>query len=519
MRCLRPLSLARLWLLCLATPTAHARFEPSEGVARQNAFQIFNAVHSALRQWGSSLNHNGMSLFLATVPAGNVFYHGAPGPETATGPEWLAFEIEHAEGFAPRLPPSGDDWLPLPPDPVSMRGLSQAPIRYSSVEEDGKRGSEGHETNSSQPNGYLHIYRTTEPLHLLYIDGMGAGKTDLGTLDTQDLLLRDTPSHPMDEGRRADALCALATSWGLDGVIRMEAGFEIIKCDFTKQIELLSAQGRPAESIRHWGDELGVEMLAYMRAASQRYDGVGTHRVRVDWGSMVSALWYPVDLGNPAQVRRQDGQPRLVHLSSMELKGIRQRVEEVVTERAEGNRLAAGGGVDWQSVVDAIVTRYADTLHYMAEKADSVQLMRSEVANLVKIYIDYEKEGPSLDLFYTSCVAHYLSNTRPVTPEDRLVFAAVDEVSRTICAALLDLYGTIVANPEPGERALGKAVAIVRDLMDKLNWTTWQRCTACPRDEVCFLPMWPFGDREDHERPNCKTRYDLRHGMKHMYWR
>jgi hypothetical protein len=71
------------WLAFLSTSTdlpSTVKPQPlptSEHTTRLNAFQIFNAIHSAMRQWGSSLNHNGMSFFLATVPEGQLFYHGS----------------------------------------------------------------------------------------------------------------------------------------------------------------------------------------------------------------------------------------------------------------------------------------------------------------------------------------------------------------------------------------------------------------------------------------------------------
>ena len=36
----------------------------------KNAHHIFNAIYSSLRTWGSAMNHNGMSFFPATMPAG-----------------------------------------------------------------------------------------------------------------------------------------------------------------------------------------------------------------------------------------------------------------------------------------------------------------------------------------------------------------------------------------------------------------------------------------------------------------
>src|SRR3954451_7330658 len=79
---------------------------------QHNTNHIFNAIHSSMRQWGSSLNHNGMSFFLATVPAGTRLYHGGSTRDPVIGPEWLAFEAEHALMFArPRRRPS-KGWPP-----------------------------------------------------------------------------------------------------------------------------------------------------------------------------------------------------------------------------------------------------------------------------------------------------------------------------------------------------------------------------------------------------------------------
>lgn len=210
--------------LALGSPQAHYAIEsdlsPSEDAARQRAPDLFNAVHDAMRQWGSSIHHNGMSFFLATVPEGVMFYHGSSKEETPDQPEWLAYEIEHAELFArsrfggrPPGPPPGDDgarggvgWMSFLQGPYDPQRPFNGPQTPPPTEDNG---------------GWLHVYRTTEPLKLLYVDGMGAGKTDMGTLDTQDYVLRgqtpgaserNTPkapepgrgSGPMDERGRAN---------------------------------------------------------------------------------------------------------------------------------------------------------------------------------------------------------------------------------------------------------------------------------------------------------------------------
>jgi hypothetical protein len=74
-----------LWTLtlsaCLLALPAISNADSSPDVALENANYIFNSVHHAMRQWGSSLDHNGMSIFLATVPADTEFYHGTSSPQ------------------------------------------------------------------------------------------------------------------------------------------------------------------------------------------------------------------------------------------------------------------------------------------------------------------------------------------------------------------------------------------------------------------------------------------------------
>ena len=102
---------------------------PSLESARANAPQIFNAIHSSTRQWGSSLLHNGMSLYPARIPNNTHLYHGTHIPDAVKGMEWLAFEIEHAEMFArshrigpPRGRPGDPERPRRPGEPGDGRG-------------------------------------------------------------------------------------------------------------------------------------------------------------------------------------------------------------------------------------------------------------------------------------------------------------------------------------------------------------------------------------------------------------
>ncbi|KAK4099122.1 hypothetical protein N658DRAFT_453813 [Parathielavia hyrcaniae] len=502
-------------------------FGPSEAAARHNAFEICNAIHSAMRQWGLSLNHNGMSLFLATIPAGVTLHHGTHSPTPPPGPEWLALEIEHAEQFAhprwrrgdrpgPPGPPPPDSEPPPPPSPVAQ---DQQPLHFPpQPHQPPPRSPNNNNDNNTNPDsdphghGYLHTYLTTTPLHLLYLDGTSAGNTDMGTLDTQDLLLRLNRSASLwDERGRAQALCDTVSSWGggLHGVLRMEAGFEVIQCDFSRGLELVAASRRPEESDCLAAGE--VRMFEYIKAVARRYHDIGGGRVVVDWGSMVSAFFYEVDLGNP---NGTVGMPRLVGVSDGELRAIRQRVEDVVKgRRGEGRR-----AVNWQGLVDMVVARYADRLRYMAG-VDSVEVMQAEVNGLLNTHIDSAVDDQGYKAALKRCSGFYTLGVTPQTQEDSLVMAAVETVTHSICSTLFEVRKVVWENPDANGGSLELAKRELRDLMDKLRWTRWKECAGCGFDEVCFIPVWPYGDKAAHEQPSCRNTTSLTKGWRDSrYW-
>ena len=144
----------------------------------------------------------------------------------------------------------------------------------------------------------------------------------------------------------------------------METGFEVIYCDFSPGagLEFVRQHGSafPNETAGSWEWNVKTLLFEALRAASQRYGGVGRARIEVDWGSMVSIFAYDVNITNP-DVKRQD-LPRLVGVTREEAEGIRGRLGEVVAARKDGGMPM----VDCQGVVDDIVTRFSDRLHFIA---------------------------------------------------------------------------------------------------------------------------------------------------------
>lgn len=485
-------------------------FGPSKDVARRHSPQIFNAVHNAMRQWGSSVHHNGMSMFLATVPEGVLFHHGNDRPETPSEPDWLAYEVEHAEGFAHGFSGPPEHKKP-PPDRKLGRSSYDQKVMGSKVRPSGRKA------------GWLHVYRTSRPLQFLYVDGMSGGKTFMGTLDTQDYLLRGDRSYgaggrevsragggPMNERLRAAELCELCDEWGLHGIIRMEAGFEIIQCNFTDGLEQIQALQRPGPSGQP-GHGRGIQSFEYLRGIAERYFDIGSSRTIIDYSSMVSAFFFPVNLTNP-DANRPD-LPRLSNTTDAELAAIKEYFKKTLDQRRNEPRRP----IDWQDVSDIIVSRYADRVDYMVNAAPSTDAIAAEISFLIDLYVDYSRtdENSRPDAI-DRCTNFYLKTVTAVSEPDQLIFEAFKGVTSKICTTLFEVRDLITSSESSDESPLQTATKKLQSLMDFLAWARFRQCSGCGRDEVCVIPMWPFGAEDDYFHPRCGNSSDLS-GSKN-YW-
>lgn len=503
---------ALLLAIAAAVAADQAPLKPSHDSARENAFDIFNAIDSAGRQWGSSIYHNGFGFIPATMPKGTIVYHGRHENDIPDEPEWLAFEPEHSEMFARSMKPGEDRVLPSQP-PVPD---AQIPLGVEAAGEDPYR------------RGYLQTYRTRRNLNLLYLDGMAAAKSDWGPLDSQDLVLREGEPRqdPLrDEPWRAQRLCDIVKPMGYDGVVRMEAGFEVIHCNFTDSLDLVSS----ARSIRESGKLTNqFPMYQFTRAVSQRYDGIGADRLRLDFSSMVSGLFFPINISSTTP-----GRPDLKRLGAAqphELLGLKEYVLDISTKPRRFT-------VNWQAVVDQIVTRFADRFALMSlehlkltdfiEEVESAALTYYDAPSLPGDISVADQEQRDADAL-KRCSEHYLLPAiawkDDWSPEDDLIHTAIKEVAHRICDTVQDnrliLYEASRGckdcphgdrsskddddHTERLQQAAIKARSAIQTLMSDLGWSVWKRTRPCPADELMFVAMWPFGDEQDHWSPGCR---------------
>ena len=552
-----PLVLAALVDPSQATQSPRDRpLQPSYESARSNANHIFNAIHSAGRQWGSAVNHNGFSFFPVTIPRGTVTYHGSSTPAVPKKLNWLAFVVEHAEFFARSVDPR--EWSPSPPkspEPevhIHFALEGQVPLLSLGKAAIGSEGGDGSDGKDGYIRGYLHTYQANRDLQLLYIDGLSAGNSFMGTLDAEDLILRgnDTLNIPfvIDEPLRARELCDLAASWGLDGLMRTEIGFEILYCDFRDDglTQLSTTRSFPAQ------DRVGMwrsAMLQWARAAGERYDGVGEDRARIDFSSMVSAFFFPVKISESLSSR-----PGLLRLRGADMEDLADIKTYLNATMAQPRRFA----INWQQIVDTVVSRYTERLAWMRSPDLTNGSFIDELETATLTYYDApaypnDRDPPEFDGWLAEeddrtadaiklCARNELLRAQiskaDWSKEDELIYTALETVTRKICtdlfsarAVLLKASGPYASyrinndlakqSPEMDE-ALVSSRAIVTSLTEYLSWTTWYRSRRCPVEEIEFIAMWPFGDPQSHYTPGCRSVKDMQqiaHDPQNNYWR
>ncbi|KAF2650749.1 hypothetical protein K491DRAFT_608263 [Lophiostoma macrostomum CBS 122681] len=459
-----------------------------------------------------------MSVFLATVPQGTQLYHGTYISEPVKGTEWLAFEPEHALIFArpqehgppPEFhgpPHSGPrPGSPRPPPP------SQHPLIAS-------------DSDAPSPTGYLHTYAATHPLSLLYIDGMSAGKTTNGTLDSQDHLLLNLSlgdRNPMGgEFARAEGLCNLSYSlWNskIDGFLRMEMGFEIILCDFEKSLDrkaILAVDTRRDDEDRHKHIST-MGGWRYYQAVADRYHGIGGGRIAVDYENFVTAfehtgseLW---DNDSESDVPM----PRLTGVADADLIQMRDAVTSMVLSAGtKRQRLATDArAVNWQALVDMLVTRYSTPLHALSSPTSPLRSSKDAFADylsaLLRPFIDLTARNTTLET--SRCIAQIVPPL-PTPPASLpcLAHRTVHAVAYSVCHTLITAFDITtlslprsVSSTSPSQPP-SQALDLIDALVAYLQWTTWKQCGACRDDELCIVPIWPMGTHEEHANPSCKN--------------
>ncbi|KAI0415329.1 hypothetical protein F5X98DRAFT_365278 [Xylaria grammica] len=401
----------------------------------------------------------------------------------------------------------------------------------------------------------IHTLASTRPLRVLYFDGQSATLTETGTLDSQMAILGgEVPSvpaynHIYDENQRALELCALVDDLGIDGVVRMNAGFEILLCNWPQSgVEHLFASNLTLPGNRErkmdkslpndpnrqpplgFGNAFGEQgSFEWLRSATWHYGNYGQGgpafgHVNLDLCTMVSfydpeltslgSLHYGRIIGNQTfqngwGLRRGH---RLVGLSSHDVKTVRSRVRENI----RGSKCS---GIEWAVLAESIVSQHKTRLLDISETLGSHQPASSIVTRIHELshailyaYIEYpfaatRRSADEVEALTVSrCSSVYTSKVNPsgLSKSEVVLYHSINVVLSRLCSSEWDLlkwsekYTTRLLgerddiDPSRVQREIDDKQKLVDSLLAWIGWDNWSQCEAqCLADQLCAIPTWP----------------------------
>ncbi|KAG1787932.1 uncharacterized protein HD556DRAFT_1406403 [Suillus plorans] len=458
--------------------------------ANETGHFVFETVNSLLQHWPNTRYRNGHTMVPGVIPKGTLLYHGAVNNTIPTVPDWTATDPEHSVLFC----------------------------------------------NGSPDTGCWHLtLATTRPLKILYFDGTSAANTIIGPLDTQDIIawgeLR--PDWHFEENQRLMDLCKWGAPYAVDGYVRMEMDFEVMLCDFTAGLEVVSwshlaSIAEPVSAVPRIPNFIMLRMFEVMHAGSWHNRYPGDTRITLDLAGIVSL--YDTTLA-PSLVGSRDGQERCDHdmkaISSADIKAVRRSVSRIL-ERDQGDT----SGIDWKTLFRVIMERYSERFEFidylLNSENDSIVDPALQVHVQLRVmltpYIFHSTVPPSAShdssnswatpvfkacgTAHTSSILSYISS---LNPSERLLLHAVQKTSREICRVVtkmwvsgvlagLDIY--LPRDSTPDAEQMARLMSSWRQelgaLMTWLDWSVWVKChPACRPEEMCYLHSWPINVPRD----------------------
>ena len=258
----------------------------------------------------------------------------------------------------------------------------------------------------------------------------------------------------------------------------------------------------------------------------------GETRIKIDYSRVVSFFDPALSslVGARAGKSREDF--RLDKISEVDTKYVLDQLTDIFTRDGQGS------GIDWGSITQVIVDRYAgrlELLRHILQNPESKRNVteqaaeaRSQVLIMLSPYmltsaIPPNPIGPVDPSWIDPVVKHCASTHTAWTPktlltlQEELIKGAVEEVLSQICGVLGDIWVDAFDSEQAGvkelERFLRKWQSDITELMDWLDWSIWLRCDpGCGPEvssqpilltdplssrsiaqEICYIPTWPWG--------------------------
>jgi hypothetical protein len=237
---------------------------------------IFSSVQGLSQQWSNTFFPNGHTITSCSIPKHTLLYHGRHDSKNPPSPEWLAFDMEMSNGIMGNMRDSRllTYRTSKKVDCIYFDGMS-ANLMGSGTETQmtflyGDSESVPQRQRPRRPPGGSHGRRPPSYRHPPPVNGILLEMPDVDNLRDD----RQGWNPLADEYFRANGLCEWikdkklgGPGWGYEGIVRMNAGFELIWCDFnSSSLTLVSNLNISVPVLEDLNKELW-EMAAQANAA------------------------------------------------------------------------------------------------------------------------------------------------------------------------------------------------------------------------------------------------------------
>ena len=399
----------------------------------------------------------------------------------------------------------------------------------------------------------MYTFKNTKAFNkVILLDGASAAKTTTGEMDQQLILSRmDDPTKRVDEREAAKVICKWGESFGLQGFIRLEIGYEMVLCDFVKDVDFVSNVtlsdqyefiGFPAPKEDEDGKERRdqteidgsaekelenartsiLEVASAMAGiehiqAGHRVDQ-GEARIQLDFSKMVTPL-------NKTYIDPNPYYRRINNISDI----LKDNIILELEKHFQGEEGADPvGKTNWQLITNQVVQKFTPILlsinntllafEYHKNSEDLGDNLKVTAGNLTKSTYNFvrrytqskearDKNVSVRDLTFQTSTLDWVYHTFPLTTSsEALIYSSIYEVYLSVFNIIYDtlevskviLHDIVV---DPSAENYAKYQKEVEDLKLKVNalvtnlrWDTFTRCSkVCGWDEACYVPTWGPG--------------------------
>lgn len=489
----------------------------------ENATAVFNSVNSVLDAVAGTLQPNGVSIYTGYIPNGTFFYHAGFFAEQGIpeGPEWAAFQWEYSYDFGshrtiirPGEPVFG---------PLQMKVDKDLETPFKSLRIPGKDG----------PRGHLFTFQNVKPLNkVIVMEGASAKKADDGTMDTHNVLARDnTTEYFRNERRLARKICEWGESiGGLDGIVRMETGFEIILCDFhSDKLKLVyNDTFLDDDELLQFPEPLPLnESLGHLEKEADRslilddaryklfnelrkkiaWNNLIRHyekeeRIKVDFRGFITAL-------NKTYLSKDTYTRRLINTPWEVREGFIHSLEKIFVNCADD--INYWDGNDWQVYTRHIISKFHptlielnDTYSRFFETEDPVQFTVDLTKATHQYYARYQQFDIDQESREKYAVKHaiweYSAPKKAIQSEgDVLIWSLIAKVVEYLIEEIFAHYhlaqqssqALFMENGSFNPEKVNEGYRALQSMFEMLDWTVNTGCKEkCGSSQVCYIPVW-----------------------------